>query len=172
MWFFITLEETGFMQYTNKVLDGISVMNVALQELEKQTIFKNPDIVIDGLNFEDYLTLRIDKKNLKNIYYILDISDDGIEVHLDRIPEAFRWPYEEIEKDNTKVKNFIIMLLTSTVKADCYGSSYDLNYTKMCFYNNNGNCMHTVDRITGLLPLFVLKRLEHKRIIYEPFYEV
>ena len=161
------------MQYTNKVLGVISVINAALQELNKPTVFENADFTIGELNFEDYLTLRLDKKDRKDenkIYYIMNISGDGLEVHLDRIPEAFWCSHEEINKDRAKAKDFILMLLSSTVKADCYGSSYDINYTKVSFYNDKGDCVHTVDRITGLLPIFIVKRLPFKEKMYEPFY--
>ena len=159
------------MQYSNEVLDGIDIVNDALQELGKPTVFENPDIIIDEFfNFEDYLRLHFDKKNKENVGFCLDISD-GIEVWLDRIPEAVYWSREDIEKDEMTVKDFIIMLLTSTAKADCYGSDDGSNYTKMYFYNDEGACMQTISMTTGITgALFRLLHINQKTIVYKPFY--
>jgi hypothetical protein len=158
------------MQYTKKILDGIEVVNAALQELDKPVIFKNHDIVLNGMNSEDYLTLHFCKENEKSLNFIVNISSDNVEIHLSGIPEAFFWPYERITKDKVEIKNIIVILLTSTIKVDCYGSNHYTNYKKMYFNNTKGDCIHIVERITGLLPMFILKKLNCETIIYEPFY--
>jgi hypothetical protein len=66
-----------------------------------------------------------------------------------------------MREDSNKVKDFIKKLFTGSIKVKYCGS----NYTRLCFFDNNGNCVKTLKYVTG--PYL---KVGCKTKVFEPIY--
>ena len=155
------------MQYYNEILRQIDIVNAALQKLGKQDIFNNSDVVIDAMSCEFYLQLRFSKNTEKKEHPRLEIilSLSGVEVNVDRLNEVFEWSGENINEYKTEIEDFFIMLLTSRIIAEYYGK----NYTKISFFDTEGNCVQTAKTVSGF---YSKTKKRYKTLEYNPFYEM
>ena len=153
------------VDYDKRISDAINIFNDVLTELNKPSIFDNPDIGISKISDSFFIAHFYKGENHLDMLVWLG---EEIEIHLDMMPEAFYWNNDEIKRNREKIRDTILMLLTSGIKTEYHGSKYR-GYRKVYFIYNNGKCVDTLELTIGLF-CFKTKR-NYKIEEYAPFYD-
>jgi hypothetical protein len=147
------------VKYENEVYSIIELVNSVLQDLDINALEANKDFTIDELfHQEHYVKFLLKKPNSINLELIF--INNALQINIDRTNESFEWSDKEIRENIEEIKCFLKMLFTSRIKVEYCGS----NYTKISFYDVNGNCVKTLKYITGLYLKFRCKVKEYKPI--------
>lgn len=149
------------MDLKEEIIYQIGLLNEVLEFVGEPTLFKNSSFVINEISHSMYLKIYFVKTN--NIEIILMFALDGIQISIDRIDEAYEMDMQKIYENPFELKSFLAMLFTSKILVKYCGK----NYTKLYFYDSNGNRIKSITSINGFY-----HKLNCNEICYEPIYTV
>lgn len=146
------------MEYSDKILNQVNYINSLLKGYNEEPIFDNKNFIVDEMSWSEYLKITFRKSD--SISFQLICSSCEFQINIDRTNEALDLSSTDFSKYKPLIKNFLDFLFTSKVKVEYCGS----NYTKIYFYDDNGNCVKTLKYVTGLYLKFGCKIKEYKPI--------
>jgi hypothetical protein len=147
------------MKYENGIYNKINLVNSVLDNLNVASLETNKDFITDeSFHQEHYVKFLLQKPNCIELQLIF--INNALQINIDRTNESFEWSDEQIQGNINDVKGFIKMLFTSVIKVEYCGS----NYTKINFYDGNGDCVKTLKFVTGLYLKAGCKTKEYKPI--------
>jgi hypothetical protein len=149
------------MNYTSEIIEKLRLVNEVLDKLHVPTLLDNDDFSIDEMSMESWLKvdLRVESNNKIPLSFIF--TQGGLEIHLDRVSEAYDWSNKEIKKSSSSLSSMLSTLLTSYFLVEYHGSGH----TKIRLFSKNGKCLNVLRYTEGLA--FIGKR-EYQ--LYFPIY--
>ncbi len=147
------------MEYSNKILHQVDYINSLLKGYNEESIFDNKNFIVDEMSWSEYL--KITYKKVSSISFDIICSSSEFQINIDRTNEALDLSSSDFSENKQIIKDFLNFLFTCRAKVEYCGS----NYTKIFFYNDNGDCVKTLKYVTGLYLKVGCKTKE-----YQPIY--
>ncbi len=146
------------MKLAQEIKEQVDLINEVLISLKQPLILENSDFLIDEMSAERYLKIKYTPSN--HINFTITFTPFGIQIDIDRIPEAYDVSIEYFNTNKENIKKFIVILFTSITKVEYCGA----NYTKIYFYSTSRDCIKTLKYIKGLYLKIGCERKEYKPI--------
>lgn len=147
------------MKYEMEVSYKLDLVNSVLNSINAKHLLINEDFIINSdFHHEHYVKFLLRKPHCINLELIF--INNAFQINIDRTNESFEWSEKQIQENRQDILNFLKMLFTSRIKVEYYGS----NYTKIYFFNTNGDCLKTLKFVTGLYLKFGCTTMEYPPI--------
>lgn len=132
------------MKYSDEILNQVNYINSLLNRYNEEPILKNKNFIVDEISWRKYLKISFKKSD--NISFDIICSSSEFQMNIDRTNEVLDLNSSDFYKNKPLVKDFFYYLFACRKKVEYCGS----NYTKITFYNDNGDCIKTLKYLTGL----------------------
>lgn len=141
------LAGSGYMATKSRIQENIGLFSEALMCLSKPPIDENEDFYLDsGISSGVCIVYKFKKRCANDIMLSIIFSNYGIQVDIDEMTEAIDWSKEHLRFHRQEVVEWMIIILTSTIKIVYKGQSIKTIY----FLNKNNEVINSLKRISGI----------------------
>src|SRR5690554_936790 len=127
------------MNYTKEVSEKIELVNEVLDEINVPHLLKNTDFSVDDMSMESWVKINLNVKGQNKIPISLTFTQTGLEIRMDRIPEAIDWSDKDLKESKSVVMTMLKHLFTNHILVEYYGSSHTL----ISFFGRDGKCSNS-----------------------------
>lgn len=149
------------LNFTDKIKFEIALLNKVLNKFNIPPVPESNYILIDKeLTFEKCLKFKLFNPLKKHIALNFIFTDEGIEIDIDKLPEAIEWVFSESEESCEKISALITDLFSCYALLENYGE----HFTRLSLYDSVGNSKRTFEYREG----FGFKRKRSDKLFF-PF---
>ncbi|WP_444996838.1 hypothetical protein [Aliikangiella sp. IMCC44359] len=138
----------------------VELLNDILESMHQQSMDNNSAISLSDMSMESYVKMNVKTEN--SVLIDIELSESGIDIGIDKSPEAFSWGVEHIDRDKKDVISILRIILTSFVEIKSYGKKYKV----ITFKNSDGENLYSKMLLGGLFS----NVLSRKTVVYEPVF--
>lgn len=132
------------IKYSEEIILQMDFLDNLLDQYGQPPILSNSLFEIDELSWEYYLKAKFRKDSFINFDLIL--TESGTLIEIDRTIETLGFDLKKIETFKILIEEYIKIIFTCTIMVKYCGH----NYTKIYFFNSQGEVVKTVRFISGL----------------------
>jgi predicted SPOUT superfamily RNA methylase MTH1 len=148
-------------KYSDKIKFEIELLNKVLNNFNMPSVLENNYFLIDKeLTFEKCLKFKLFNPLKNHITLNFIFSDEGIEIDIDKLPEAIEWVFSESEESFEDISTLIKDLFSCYALLENYGE----HFTRLSLYDSDGNSKRTFEYREG----FGFKRKRSDKLFF-PF---
>jgi hypothetical protein len=137
------------IQLEKEIQKKIDILNEIFREIKVPFIFENQDFLIDEYSTKHYLKFKLNHFARSNIPMKIHLAEDGIQLDIYGISEAFEWGNKDLAKFPQKITTFFKEIFTSYILLENCGW-----HNNISLFNKKGEFVAKYNLTTSLSGYF------------------